>query len=226
MLRKITFIKRHMDISPGDFLEQWSESVARSARRDGLTYVRNEILPAIDGFIPKPVWDGMVQVDLVDGLKREGSYCSSVTEEGIEEDFLDGAQIVQFIAAVRPILEGPERGIKILSLPRRREGLSPREFSQHYEFVHGELVKVNASFASRANRYVQHHVLGETAKVTGGFKAYDGISEFWFDDIASARTAWSDPRYLAELREDEKRFVNHPPSDRVLVRPVIVTPSG
>jgi hypothetical protein len=226
MLRKISFIKRNANISASEFLRQWSETIARCARRDGLTYVRNDVLPTIDGFIPEPVWDGVVQVDLVDGLKREGSYLASLSDDGIEDELIDRAQIVQFIAAVQPILEGPEQGIKILSLPRRRAGLSPREFAQHYQFVHGELVKGNASFARRANRYVQHHVLSETVKVTGGFVAYDGISEFWFDDIAPARAAWTDPLYLAELRGDERRFVHQPPSDRVMVRPVIVTPTG
>lgn len=183
-------------------------------------YHQNIVKPAIEGFTPEPLWDGVVQIELT----REAAAPERVPLDPFnqsvgpaQDEFIDQSRGVQFLAEEKVVLDGPARGIKILSLPRRKAGLSPAEFSRHYRQVHGKLVSNNEAFVTHCNRYVQHHALPETVKSSADFVPYDGISEFWFDSIEKARAAWSAPSYLAELRADEMNFVGSPPSHRLLV---------
>lgn len=213
-IHRFTFLKRREGLTPARFLEEWR---MRGTGSEG-GIVRNEVQPAVEGLMPEPIWDGLLALPM-DGMKEpvERGY-SDLTEP--TSGIADPDQVVEFVAQAKVVLDGPARGIKILSLPRRRSGMSPADFSRHYREVHGTLVSRNDAFVKYANRYVQHHVLAQTVRATGGFVPYDGISEFWFDSLDHARSAWDAPSYMAELRADEKNFVGSPPSHRILVVPV------
>jgi len=232
MIRKIVFLKRKAGISPAQFAEIWNGPHAAAltatpgfwSKAD--RYVQNVVLPAVPDLMPEPIWDGVVQIEMKPGTTGYEAVRDDPMNKCIgprENDFVDPDQMVQYFAETKVILDGPARGIKILSLPRRRAGLSPAEFSKHYVEVHGALVARNDAFVKYANRYVQHHLLPETVKSSAGFVPYDGMSEFWFDSLDHARAAWGAPSYMAELREDEKNFVGSPPSHRVQVREVEIS---
>lgn len=213
-IRRFTFLKRREGLSREEFHDAW-----RAAHRaNGQAHVHNEVQPPVGELVPEPLWDGLLEAGPDAREAFEGNAFAALSGEA--DGIADPAQVVEFLAEARIVLDGPARGIKILSLPRRRGGLSPAEFSRHYRQVHGALVARNAAFVKYANRYVQHHVLPDSVRATGGFVPYDGISEFWFDSLDHARAAWDDPSYMVELRADEKNFVGSPPSHRLLVRPV------
>jgi uncharacterized protein (TIGR02118 family) len=230
MIHKFVFLKRKADLSNQAFNDYWagphaSELAARADVWTGVdAYKQNRVLPAIEGITPEPLWDGLVQVEL-QGRPSSAELRDDPRNRQVgrdDERFIDLDQVVQFFAEAKVVLDGPERGVKIISLPRRRPGLSPAEFSHHYRETHGELVRHNEAFVKYANRYVQHHAFADTVKATGGFSPYDGISEFWFDSLHHARAAWGDPSYMAELRADEKNFVGSPPSHRLIVEEVAI----
>lgn len=229
MIRKFVFLKRKPGLSVGEFAETWRGAHADELCRDerfrsaARRYVQNHVQPAVADFTPEPLWDGLVEIELDPAHAGREAVRDDPLNKTVgphEETFVDAEQMVQFLAEEKTVLDGPARGIKILSLPRRKAGLSPAEFSRHYREVHGALVAKNDAFTKYCNRYVQHHALPETVKATGGFVPYDGISEFWFDSMEHAKAAWSAPSYMAELRADEKNFVGSPPSHRLLVEPV------
>ncbi|PSJ65252.1 EthD domain-containing protein [Kumtagia ephedrae] len=223
--RHFTFLKRKPGLTVEDFTAAWSNGHAsRLLSSDTFwssvaSYRQNRVLPAIPEVTPEPLWDGLVQIELKGAADtdHDGPLGKTIGAE----DFVDPGQMVQFVAEAKVVLDGPARGVKILSLPRRRAGLSPAEFSRHYREVHGALVARNEAFKKYTNRYVQHHVHPRTVKATDGFVPYDGISEFWFDSLDHARAAWAAPSYMAELRADEKNFVGSPPSHRLLVEEVV-----
>lgn len=230
-IRKFIFLKRKEGISNGEFCDYWLGEHAAALTttpgfwKDTERYIQNRVLPAVSNFTPEPIWDGVMQIEFNRSDMSPAEIRDDPRNKSFDpnsSDFISSNQMVQFFAAEKVVLDGPTRGVKILSLPRRRAGLSPAEFSRHYREVHGELVLKNESFTRYANRYVQHHVLADTCKATGGFVPYDGISEFWFDSLDHALLAWSAPSYMAELRADEINFVSDPPSHRLLVEEVVL----
>jgi len=94
--------------------------------------------------------------------------------------------------------------IKVFGLLKRKDGLTQEEFLRHWEEKHGPLV---AEIISTAKRYVQNHAisLGE-----GGESPFDGVCEFWFDDLESWRVAVD--VYKGEegkpIRDDEEEFLD------------------
>jgi uncharacterized protein (TIGR02118 family) len=230
MLRKFLFLKKSPNISNSSFRQLWNGPQAEHVRqsqalwKNAVRHVQNHVLPAVPGFSMEPIWDGVMQIDLSDAVVDEPLLCEDWRNMIIPRDteFEDSAQRVQFIAKARTILDGPERGVKVFSLPRRRDGLSSADFRRHYREVHAELVRRNAAFREYANRYVQHDVLPESVRSSEGFVPYDGISEFWFDSVDVAKAAWAAPSYMAELRADEKTFVGNPPSHRVIIEETII----
>jgi uncharacterized protein (TIGR02118 family) len=231
MIRKFVFLKRKAGLSNDAFSEYWKgpHTAVLAADADFWTgvgrYLQNRVLPAVAEFTPEPLWDGLVQIELEEAVPDSAQFRDDPRNKRVSPDedrFVDPDQLVQFFAEEKVVLDGPARGVKILSLPRRRAGLSPAEFSRHYRETHGELVRRNEAFTRYANRYVQHHAFADTVKATGGFVPYDGVSEFWFDSLDHARKAWAAPSYMAELRADEKNFVGSPPSHRLIVEELAI----
>ncbi|MFN8545587.1 MAG: EthD domain-containing protein [Candidatus Binatia bacterium] len=95
--------------------------------------------------------------------------------------------------------------VKILAFLKRKDGLSLEEFSRHWAGHHGPLV---ARIAPEIRRYVQNHQVAPAPD--GGEPPYDGVSEVWYDDLAScqatfARLAGPDGK---PIRDDERRFLD------------------
>ena len=224
MIRKFVFLRRHPEIDEAAFHEACAGShIGGDLNGQGFRaytrhFTRNVVEPQVPGLMPEPIWDA-VEESLLDPKRCDRISLRDDHELGALPAHINPDQVVQFVAQERIVLDGPARGIRIFSLPRRRPGMSPDSFSRHYRETHGRLVAANEAFVTNCNRYVQHHVLPETVRATGGFIPYDGISEFWFDSLDKARAAWDAPSYMAELRADEKNFVGSPPSHRVLVTP-------
>lgn len=227
-IRKYTFLRRRAGLSPEGFRDAWRGRYVGGAAADlapvASAFVHNEVLPQVPDLMPEPIWDGVEETV----MKADAVSLEAIRDNPLHRfgpglaDFVDPDQIVQFFAEDKVVIDGPARGICILSLPRRRPGLSPAEFSRHYRNVHGELVTQVGAFTTNCNRYVQHHILPHTVKATEGFLPYEGISEFWFDSLDHAKAAWGAPEYMEKLRADEKNFVGSPPSHRVLVVPAPV----
>lgn len=229
MIRRFTYLRRAPGQDLAAFRAYWAgRPISGAAGEAGFLAVaaamtQNWAAPEVPGLIPEPRWDLVEEVV----IRPEAAGEIALRDNPLHRldaaaDHADGAMMVQYCAAPKVVLDGPARGLRIFSLPRRKGGLSHDQFRRHYREVHGALVAKNAAFTRYANRYVQHHVLPGTIKATGGFVPYDGLSEFWFDSLDAAQSAWSDPSYMAELRADERNFVGNPPSDRLLVEPVEV----
>ena len=91
--------------------------------------------------------------------------------------------------------------VKLIAFFKRRPGLSPKAFQEHWRTPHAELVVRQAGL----RRYVQNHAVGP--KGQSQEPVYDGVAEAWFDDTESMRALASSPEYQA-VREDEAHFID------------------
>ena len=91
--------------------------------------------------------------------------------------------------------------IKIVSVLKRKPGLSVEDFQRYWRNNHAPIV----SRLPGLRRYVQSHTL------LGGYRrgqpAADGLAELWFDDSAALRALQGGPA-LAAVLADEPNFVN------------------
>lgn len=119
--------------------------------------------------------------------------------------------------------------IKMVYCLTRKEGLTRDQFQEYWRNQHAETVKARAD-AIGMKRYVQSHTYDTpmnagVASVRGGLDAYDGIMEGWWDSeeqAMSALTTSQGVQAMAELLEDEKRFIDHSRSPIFLTRENIV----
>jgi uncharacterized protein (TIGR02118 family) len=86
--------------------------------------------------------------------------------------------------------------IKNLSLAKRKEGMSPEGFQEHWRVVHGAL----ASKTPGLRRYIQSPVLLETYK-NETQPEYDGIAELWWDSVEAFRQAQQTPQWQAAVAD-------------------------
>jgi hypothetical protein len=104
--------------------------------------------------------------------------------------------------------------IKLVFCCRRRPGLSREEFQRYWLEEHGRLVRSLREVLPQMRRYVQSHTVGD--EVNDGMRAgrgtaepYDGITEVWFDDLASMGSSSEDAAAAGRrLLEDESTFLD------------------
>lgn len=104
--------------------------------------------------------------------------------------------------------------VKLVYIIRRRSDFSPEDFYQRW-LSHGPLVTEFAE-AIKALRYVQSHTIDtplneQFAASRGMGKAYDGITEVWWDSIEDLVAGMNTPEGQAahkRLLEDEREFID------------------
>jgi uncharacterized protein (TIGR02118 family) len=94
--------------------------------------------------------------------------------------------------------------VKLIVAIKRKQGMSPKDFHDHWGTQHATLV--NSCPASRRyiRKYVQCHTL--EGEYSAGEPAFDGAAELWFESVAEKERFFSDPDYLAQVKPDEARF--------------------
>jgi uncharacterized protein (TIGR02118 family) len=85
-------------------------------------------------------------------------------------------------------------------LIKRKEGLSRKEFSDHWRNVHAPL----AMQIPGVRRYVQNHTMPFVSKNP----SHDGIVELWMDSREAVKAAFNSPAYREEAYVDEPNFVD------------------
>ena len=105
--------------------------------------------------------------------------------------------------------------IKLVFCCRRNAKLTREEFQHYWLDSHGPLVRSLRSALPQMRRYVQSHTLATPANDAiregrGTREAYDGITEVWFDDLASMGGSSSAEALDAgrKLLEDESKFID------------------
>ncbi len=74
---------------------------------------------------------------------------------------------------------------KLITLSKRKPGMSQEEFAKHWYEVHGKLIldKIPPRIKATIKKYAQYPVV----QIPGHPQPYDGIAEFTFEDYESLR---------------------------------------
>ena len=94
--------------------------------------------------------------------------------------------------------------IKLIEIMKRKEGLSLDAFNQHWQGVHGPLIKRTVP---HIGRYVQNHAVSLPG---GGEPPIDGVAEIWYDDFESWRASakWVFGTTGKAIQDDEDNFID------------------
>ncbi len=91
--------------------------------------------------------------------------------------------------------------IRRVSFIRRKAGLTPDQFFDHWTGRHAEIVRqlpgLRGLRFSRVERCVPEDA------------AWDGVGETWFDSIPDADRAFAGEPFLALLTEDRQKFIGN-----------------
>lgn len=105
--------------------------------------------------------------------------------------------------------------IKVVTLFKRRTGMSLADFESYWTGRHAPLVRRLPGL----RRYVQSQTLA------GGYRkgepAVDGVAELWFDDTAALRTLAASPE-LAAVRADEPHLMQMDSRCEIVTEDVVI----
>ena len=109
--------------------------------------------------------------------------------------------------------------VKVIFCLRRRDDVTPEQFSHYWRERHGQLVAARAE-ALGIRRYVQSRpvpgdVAASLAAARGSSGRFDGVAELWFDDldVIDGRSLDDRGREAAKaLLADEAMFIDLPNS--------------
>lgn len=96
--------------------------------------------------------------------------------------------------------------VKLFALLRRRPGMDPQEFRDHWRDVHGPLIRDTPELARHIVRYEQHP--RHRPDALSGTEGVDGVAVQWFRSIDDFVAFISEPGYRELIAPDEKRFLD------------------
>ncbi|MBC7529761.1 MAG: EthD domain-containing protein [Chthonomonadaceae bacterium] len=89
----------------------------------------------------------------------------------------------------------------------RNPALTHEQFVEHHKSVHADLFLSVPVVKETVRRYIQQHRIDAELPGMPPIK-YDGITELWFDDVASLARCFFDSEYMARIRPDEASFLD------------------
>ena len=95
--------------------------------------------------------------------------------------------------------------IKLVSMLKRKPGLTPEEFHRHWREVHGPLIRSTRS-GSYVVRYEQNHrPLSDYGNKL--VSDYDGVTVQWFRSMEDFHASIAEPDF-ADIQADVERFID------------------
>jgi hypothetical protein len=233
MVKELVLVKRNHDIDRKTLYQSWPPTQlfahqGLSIAETGICrHVLNRALPSRD---PRAVgaaadYDFIAETWLAEkdqnGAHREKTWFETIHPKAI--DLIDRQHSISFLAEEVVLHPGRKGDVKIISFLRRNAAMSPAEFSAYWKGHHGALVQSVPEFWRYVRGYVQNHPLRDTIRTLSRDVAegFDGVTQLWFDSDEDAILAFSEPRYLAIIRPDEKLLRSDDPL-RLLAEEIVV----
>jgi uncharacterized protein (TIGR02118 family) len=101
--------------------------------------------------------------------------------------------------------------IKLAVLLKRKAGMSFAAFDDYWNTTHAELVVGIPEFTRHVRRYSQSHLIDPSyggEGMTWKRADFDGIAEVWFDSAAAMTAAFNEPRFVAVVGADDRKFID------------------
>lgn len=97
--------------------------------------------------------------------------------------------------------------IKMVTLIRRKEGLTREAFLRHWQEVHKPIFCA-PPVMQHVIQYTQNHVVQRFPDAPDAAQDWDGILEVWFASADKLAAIQQEPYYLEHVRPDEDKFVD------------------
>ena len=110
---------------------------------------------------------------------------------------------------------GSKAKIKFTTLLTRSASMSFEQFTKHHRDKHIDLFSSTPIVKKNVRRYVVSHKLVENDNTLSNVR-YDGVVEFWFDNVIDMYLVFINPTYLLKVRPDENRFLELSKCDFVI----------
>jgi uncharacterized protein (TIGR02118 family) len=114
--------------------------------------------------------------------------------------------------------------VKLMCFVKRKEGLTLEQFYEHWEGVHGPLIRSTPELARHIVRYEQHRRVSEPSWC--GTPGYDGVTIQWLESVDAFTAFCSEPKYHEVLEPDEERFLDRDNLVWMITDEPIVTMDG
>ena len=89
--------------------------------------------------------------------------------------------------------------VRLITHLKRKPGMTPEEFQEHWRTKHGPLVR--EKLGHHIARYEQY------PPVPG--QEWDGVAVIWFEHAGKFDEFVADPNYMSDVFPDEQAFLHH-----------------
>jgi hypothetical protein len=89
--------------------------------------------------------------------------------------------------------------VRLITHLKRKAGMTPEEFQQHWRHRHGPLVREKLG----------HHIVRYEQLPPVPGQEWDGVAVLWFEGPHKFDEFVSDPNYMSDVYPDEQAFLSH-----------------
>lgn len=230
-VKLVAAVRRRSDLTLAQFYDYWLNTHAPVINEHletlgATTYVQSHLvsstlnasLAASHG--TGTAYDGIAEVwfpsttALVAAMATPHGIIANQKIADDEENFLDSSECSLFLTNEYVQLSGAANPLKLVSVLRRKDGMSRSQFKTYGINTHAPIAKT-ALTTLGATRYVQSHttdaVLNTTIALTHGTgAAYDGITASWFpseSSLISALATTAGTQADQAVAANEKNFI-------------------
>lgn len=162
---------------------------------------------------------GWIRFKDVEARRRHAGFAEAraVLEPDEDEFFSERVNKTGMVTWEIVLRDGPSSGITKFTFLKRKSGLSPAGFDEHWKNQHAPLL---LQAAPAMHRYVQNYPLPPENGHAWGMGC-DGVEESWFASLDDLKAAHAAPAMRA-VDEDRSRFVGE--SVVVIARQTVLYP--
>lgn len=96
--------------------------------------------------------------------------------------------------------------VKLVAFLKRKPGMTPEQFYDHWENHHGPLIANTPELARHIVRYEQHRRTAHAEWM--GTAGFDGITIQWMASAEALEAFIAEPKYAELIAPDEQRFLD------------------
>ena len=219
MIKLICFVKRHPDLSVGEFHARWRDvhgpliAGTPAATSRLVRYEQNSRLARDYERPDSPAYDGVA----IQWYRSPRDFFDMISDPGYARVTADEQSLLDFDGLLWMLTEeeevmipGPDRRsgteAKLHCLVKRRPGMDVDDFHRHWRDVHGPLNRETPAIARHFVRYEQNHRLARDYERTD--TDFDGVAVEWFPSVREFFAMIAEPDYPEKIAPDEPRFMD------------------
>lgn len=231
MFKVIFLLAQRVDMSPGDLTALWLKYPWKSVIGHEMVvkHVHNRTIPDVMPIenAPAGMFDAIDEFWFADAATA-ATYFGS-------QHFRDfwGANCAKLLSCPPLVISGTPHllwqraasqasvQVKIITLPARKDGMSPEEFAHYWIHIHSALA---LDGQGTKDRLIRLEPCPSECRIATGFPAapFDGAGTIEFADTQALQMEFASDHYHQALAPDEPRFTDPALSRAVMVEPFLV----